>query len=84
MFGRSSNPEPADWLGSVTDRHVLVATRPPAGEGVTFTGVLVRTGPDGLVLTAAEMAVGPDAYPMAGEVFIPRSVVLYVQTGAVG
>lgn len=45
----------------------------------TIEGTLVADGTDGLVLTAATLHDADGPVPMAGEVFIPRGRVSFVQ-----
>lgn len=62
------------WLRRLTLRSIHVNT-----PDETFEGVLLTEAPDGVVLTSATMH-GPDgAVKMAGNVFIPRDRISFVQ-----
>lgn len=65
------------WLESVIARRITVHTSTNA----SIEGSLASTTADGLLLKAARMLGGTDGKgtPMAGDVFIPRTNVAFVQ-----
>lgn len=63
------------WLKSKMLRQVYVHTT----DDQTVFGVLEADAPDGLVLRAAILLGESSRVPMAGEVFIPRGKVSFIQ-----
>ena len=67
---------PRSWLNTQAGARVIVHTK----WGKSFDGTLTNLASDGIVLAAA--TVLDDRVPVAGDVFIPRSQVAFVQVGA--
>lgn len=65
------------WLDRVTADHVVVHTV----DGTSFAGLLAETAADGVVLRAARML--DHDVDLAGDVFVPRGRVAFVQRGEV-
>lgn len=63
------------WLRRQFRRKVLVHTR----DNQTLEGVLEADAPDGLVLRAARFLEGDGQVPLAGEIFVPRENVAWLQ-----
>lgn len=76
MSGRRSG-EPKSWLETVTRHRIHVHTK----DEHTIEGVLEGTTPDGLVLRAALLhtAGAENPVPMAGDVWVPRERVAFIQ-----
>ena len=68
-------PDPEPWLRAATLRRVIVHTT----EDRSFEGLIGLVSPDGLVLRAAKLLEGGRSTSLGGEIFIPRSQVLFVQ-----
>jgi hypothetical protein len=65
------------WLRRATKTELLVHTV----DERTIKGVLVETGREGLILRAAAYLEGQSSIPLAGETYIPRERVAFVQKG---
>lgn len=65
---------PADWFERAVARKVIVHA-----EARSIEGIVAFVGPDGVLLRSAQL-LGPQPTPLAGEVWVPRGQVLFVQT----
>ncbi|MCU4184015.1 hypothetical protein K6U06_06560 [Acidiferrimicrobium sp. IK] len=65
---------PADWLARATSRRLVVHT----SDDRSIEGTVASVGADGVVLSAARL-LGAKEIDMAGDVWIPRSKVVFVQ-----
>lgn len=74
-FTRDRQPKPTTWVDEVTFRRVLVHTT----DDSTFDGVLIRVEPELLVLADASNLDRDDPVELAGEQWIDRSRVHFVQ-----
>ncbi len=63
------------WLRTRLRRNVYVHTT----QSTTIRGVLQTVGGDGVVLSAAVFLESADPVPMAGDVFIPKANVAFIQ-----
>lgn len=68
-------PPQVKWLDQAIHRRILVHT----GDDRSIEGILTLAADDGLLLWSAVLKGKPEV-PLSGEVFIPRSQVLFVQT----
>jgi len=68
--------EPHEWLESVMTKRLIVHLK----NDLTIDGSLVARMDDGVVLRAARLlGQGTQPTPLAGEVFVPREQLLFVQ-----
>lgn len=67
--------QPTSWLESVTARKLIVHTT----DDHSMEGLLVHTGPDGLLLDHAKL-LGDKPVDLGGRIWIDRDKVLMVQT----
>jgi small nuclear ribonucleoprotein (snRNP)-like protein len=66
----------ATWIDSVIQKRLIVHLK----DGTTIQGSLSTVMKDGVILRAAAyLNPGSSATPMAGEVFIPRENVAFIQ-----
>ena len=70
-----SPAEPTSWLETVTARKLIVHTT----DDHSMEGLLVHTGPDGLLLDHAKL-LGDKPVDLGGRIWIDRAKVLMVQT----
>lgn len=63
------------WIDDVTHQRVLIHTT----DDSSFDGVLIAVDPDALVLADAKSLDGPDPVELAGEQWITRDRVKFVQ-----
>jgi hypothetical protein len=68
------------WLLRRRRRSVTVHTR----DEQTIEGILAMSAPDGIVLRAARYLDTTSTIPLAGEVFIPRDRVAFIQVQSRG
>ncbi len=68
-------PEPVSWLASVTLRRIIVHTK----DDRSIEGLLLEELPDGIVLKAAKLLEEKSTVPLAGDTWIPRHQVSFVQ-----
>lgn len=75
--GRPRSGTPRSWLDSVLRHRIHVHTK----DDHTIEGVLECTTPDGLVLRAPVLhsSDAERGVPMAGEVFVPRDRISFIQ-----
>jgi hypothetical protein len=74
-FGQRRSGRRSGWLEQATSRRLVVHT----SDDRSIEGTVAQVGDDGLVLRAARL-LGPKPVDMAGDVWVPRGRVLFVQT----
>lgn len=63
------------WLHNLERRRLIVHS----ADGSSIEGLLDTEAPDGVVLRSSRL-LGPGGTEMAGEIWIPRAQILFVQT----